>query len=84
MVQQQQAEQLLRALTGQAQSTPSDLEARTTQSRLTFAATIIAGRSNCSCEPCLLLRRALDTLLGDAMKEVSVESKPAPAELVEG
>lgn len=84
MVQQQQPDQLAQALIRQLQGSPKDLEARNTQSRLTFAAMISASRSNCNCEASRILRRALDAFYDDAMKDVPAESTPAHPELVEG
>lgn len=48
----------------------SDLEGRARQSRLTFAATIEAMKSGCTCQPCQWLRQAVDMLLEDVRTEV--------------
>lgn len=70
------ANQLLQQLAGQVPVSSDDLEARARQGRLTFAATIAASRSDCQCEPCQLLRKALDGLLADARKDIAIDSPP--------
>ena len=84
MTQQQQPEQLARALISQLQGSPRDLESRATQSRLTFKAMIAAIRNNCDCEPCQLLRQALEALLAEPQEGIPPVSKPALPEAIEG
>ena len=67
--------QQMRAMLGQAlgagPADNSELEARAKQGRLTFAATVGALRNGCTCEPCVLLRQAVDLLLADTKKEAA-------------
>lgn len=84
MVQPQQVPPLLERLVSEASAPPQDAGARGRQSKLTFAATIIASRSNCACEPCRLLRATLDNLIADARQEIATDVSPAPPATVEG
>ena len=75
MVNQAQPDQLLRALSSQLGVSPAELETRARQSKLGYAATMAAVRSNCGCQACQLLRQTVDSLVEDAMKEIA----PPPA-----
>lgn len=84
MVQQAQPDQLLRALSSQLGVNPQELETRARQSRLGYAATMAAVRSNCGCDACKLLRQTVDSLVEDAMKEITPPPRSVQAEPVEG
>lgn len=81
----QQAEMFRQVLAGMggAAGNTSDLDARARQGTLTFKATIKAMQSGCPCEPCALLRQALNVMMGEdegkGEPSVASVSPPAPA-----
>ncbi len=54
-----------------------DLEARAQQGQLSFAASIFAMKSGCACGACQLLRRAMDAMTGDTLKEFGLNADSA-------
>ncbi len=53
---------------------PGDLEARQKQGRLSFAATAYAMKNPTCCQACRFLSQAVDSLIGDATKEISTDA----------
>jgi len=84
MVQQAQPEALLRALSSQLGVNPQELEARARQQRFTYAATMAAVQSGCTCDACKLLRETVGNVVDDALKELPPAAKPVQAVPVEG
>ena len=82
MVQQAQPDQLLRALSSQLGVNPQDLEERARQSKLAYAAQVAAIQDGCTCRACQLLRRTVDGLVDDAMKEITRPSTADPIKAV--
>ena len=84
MVHPAQPDQLLRRLSQELGVNPQELQERARQSKLGYAATMAAVRSGCNCDACQLLRRSVDSLVEDAMKEITPPAPPAPVQALEG
>mgnify|MGYP001591424517 FL=1 len=70
MMDPRQLQALASRLASGAVAPDADMDTRVRQGRLSFAATIAALRSACSCEACQYLRMAIDIMLADAKKEL--------------
>ena len=79
MVHPAQPDQLLRRLSQELGVNPQELQERARQSKLGYAATMAAVRSNCGCDACRLLRRSVDALVDEAMQEITPPAAVVPA-----
>ena len=84
MVHPAQPEALLQALSNQLGVKPQELEARARQQRFTYAATMAAVSSVCSCDACKLLRETVGNVVEDALKELPRPAAPVQAVPIEG
>ena len=75
MVNQAQLGPLLQTLLREQGVDPQEVQSRGRQGKLGFAASIIALRNGCNCEPCQILRRSMDGLLEDARKEIAIDAQ---------